>query len=142
MIHQFKGDIMLDNKHLSLLVIQGLRSLAYEQQVKVFDKNCGQCPFAVYKTNIKNRLVKHQTSSEAIEKINFSEDDSAQIIRSCCFGGEDFSLFEIVSNTCRLWNKKTCESFEGIFEVQSEVESKVESIVYLEERFTFREVAE
>jgi hypothetical protein len=113
MIHQYKGALMLDNSKLSSLVIQGLSCLAYEQQVKIFDRNCGQCPFATFRTNIKGRLVLHPTQEDAINKINFAEDDSAQIIRGCSFAGGDFSLYEIVTNTCRLWSKKTNEGGDG-----------------------------
>lgn len=122
---------MLDNKHLSLLVIEGLRLLAYEEQVKIFDRNCGGCPFATYRTNVKNKLVQHSNLEEAIEVVNFTEDDYARIIRGCSFGDENFSLFEIVTNTCRLWNKRTTESFEGIFEEINLTEKEINERAYL-----------
>lgn len=117
---------MLDNSKLPEIVKQGLRTLTYDEKVKIFDKNCAGCSFSVIKTVVKNRVVKHTDIDEAIKRVMFAKDGNAKLLRSCCFGNEDFSLTEITSNTCRLWYKGTCESDEGEF-----IELSVERIDWI-----------
>jgi hypothetical protein len=98
---------MLDNKRLTSLSVETLRSLSYESKVKLYDKNCAKCPFALIQTKRGRFFKRRDTLEEAIE---VAEDNrSTSVVRGCCYGGDEFSLNEIVMNTCRLWKKETQE---------------------------------
>lgn len=98
---------MLDNKKLSALSVETLNSLSYEAKVKMYDNNCAKCPFALIQTKRKNILTRRPTLKRAIE---IAEDNrTTSVVRGCCYGGDEFSLNEIIMNTCRLWRKETQE---------------------------------
>lgn len=100
---------MLDNKKLTEFVKENLKYLPYEEQVKIWDKNCSSCPFKLLLT-VKNKTVRsHESIEDARNVILFDSSGTAKIIRGCQFGGQEFSLTEIITNTCRFWKDELIE---------------------------------
>ena len=110
---------MLDNKSLPEFVKEALLDTSYEMMIKMYDKNCAQCPFNKLKI-VSDKGRRLHTGHNLQDAIRISLDyEGSQILRLCSYGGEEHNKEEIIRNTCRLWNET--EHDEGIFiEVESE----------------------
>jgi hypothetical protein len=106
---------VIDNKRLSEFLAQNLAHVSYETQVAIWDKNCSSCPFKTirtissdYRNDSIKRITEYSTLEAALDALLFEIVDQ-KILRGCNFGGEEYSLLEIVMNTCRFWNSETIE---------------------------------
>jgi len=85
---------------------------SYEEKVRIYDDNCLGCPFNLLQVIKGNKIIsEHHNIQDAIE-ISLDFFDS-RITRNCIFGDNFYTLTEIVTNTCRLWNRT--EKDEGKF---------------------------
>lgn len=105
---------MLDNSKLSLTVKENLRNLTYEQKVSIWNKNCSECPFATIKVFTAYNLIECKNLTEAEDIVRF--DNESYIERGCNFDEGEYTLKEIITNTCKLWTVKRSDNEEGIFE--------------------------
>jgi hypothetical protein len=111
MIDYYNGGIMIDNSHLSEFVKSSLRHLSYEYKINIYDKNCSGCAFKKITTvDERGNEKEHKELNDAINDCLFVA--HVHIIRGCQYGGDEYTLEEIVTNTCRLWYKETEESDE------------------------------
>jgi hypothetical protein len=117
---------LLDNKSLSVFVKEALLDTSYEMTIKMYDKNCAQCPFNKLKI-VSDKGRRLHTGHNLQDAIRISLDyESSDILRLCGYGGEEHTAQEIIRNTCRLWNQT--EHDEGIFiEVESEDDLKLDA---------------
>lgn len=102
---------MIDNKYLAESTLSYLRSLTYETMVGIFNTHCSDCPFRIVKLVSDWGHEEKDCSQMDYDTVlrNLSEDNSAFIQRGCSFGGEEFSLREIMLNTCRFWRTSSIE---------------------------------
>lgn len=99
---------MLDNSQLSDFVKKNLQYLSYENKVNIYDNNCSDCTFKKITTiNAYGKEVEYKELSDAIDKCLFNE--NIHIKRGCQYAGDEYTLDEITSNTCRLWYNETIE---------------------------------
>ena len=117
---------MLDNKSLPEFVKEALLDTSYEMMIKMYDKNCAQCPFNKLKI-VSDKGRRLHTGHNLQDAIRVSLDyEGSQILRLCGYGGEEHNTQEIIRNTCRLWNET--EHDKGIFvEVESEDDLKMDA---------------
>jgi len=91
---------MLNNQRLKESSKQAFRYQTYENRIKIYDKNCLQCPYSFIKVKLGDRLIDIPTVEIAV---NYCIDDiRAHIIRGCS-ADAGYSLVEITNNTCMFW---------------------------------------
>ena len=93
---------MIDNKRNN---VPGkvFSDLHYELQVKIYDSNCANCPFSLIKVRDGLRLYRMASLQDAINEVLSKQKSDISILRMCSFGGDEYSLKEITSNTCSFW---------------------------------------
>jgi hypothetical protein len=99
---------VLDNKKLSEKLKSSLRGLAYEQQVEIWNRHCSTCPFSRVKLHTQYKDLDCVNIQEAREVIVGAGSDIS-ILRSCTYDDGDYTLYEIVTNTCRFWDTSKIE---------------------------------
>lgn len=130
---------MLNNK-LSGVSPNVLRELPYEQKAQMFDDNCKGCPYQRYYTMLRdNYKIRTLTYEQARIMTIHSESNvntNLGIIRMCAFSDEkEFSLTEIIMNTCQFWMKEPAdngEEFREVTEKQDMLRMVVSSLLCLE----------
>jgi len=116
---------LLDNKNLTPFVKEILKGLSYEERINIYDKNCSSCPYNLIKITQGKRVLErcHNVDDAIKTSLDF---EHTQILRLCNFNGEEYSVQEITTNTCKLWNAP--EHDEGIFvEVEDVNDLRLES---------------
>jgi hypothetical protein len=102
---------MLDNKKITALRFSIQQQLPYDAKVARYDSNCADCEFKKITVTNGKKVIPCNSLDEAIEICLNNRHYSIQ--RGCQYGGESFTLNEIITNSCKLWNPETIET-EGV----------------------------
>lgn len=102
---------MIDNKRLTQSAKISLEDLTYASKVEIWEKYCSDCPFKIHKFQKfkDSRTVDISKSNRFKVENEYLEIEDSKIIRGCNFGDQEFSLDEVIRNTCRFWKLKTDE---------------------------------
>lgn len=116
---------MLNNKYPKQFQ-EDFHYLPYEQKVKIFDINCGSCPWKVLKTEFRGEVIEHKTISSVINEVTKHATKDIKVIRGCSFGwdGETYDLDTVISNGCNFWFPERCESNNNEAEEVEELDVK------------------